>query len=51
MIDITYFEAMVLLAATPGIVFVAYWKGYTKGKREGWHAGRSLLRIPVRNDR
>ena len=50
MIDITYFEAICLLAMTPLVVFVAYWKGYNRGKREGWHSGRSLLRIPVRND-
>lgn len=50
MIDITYFEAICLLATTPLVVFYAYWQGYNKGKREGWHAGRSLLRIPVRND-
>jgi len=49
--NLDYFEAVVLLAMTPLVVFVAYWKGYNKGKREGWHAGRSLLRIPVRNDR
>lgn len=51
MIDLTYFEAVGLLAITPLFIFVAYWQGYNKGKREGWHAGRSLLRIPVRNDR
>ena len=42
-----YFEAVGLLAMTPLVVFVAYWKGYNKGKREGWHAGRSLMRIPL----
>jgi hypothetical protein len=45
--DLTYFEAVGLLAMTPLVVFVAYWKGYNKGKREGWHAGRSLMRIPM----
>ena len=45
--DLTYFEAVGLLAITPLVVFVAYWKGYNKGKREGWHAGRSLMRIPL----
>ena len=45
--DLTYFEAVGLLAMTPLVVFVAYWKGYNKGKREGWHAGRSLMRIPL----
>jgi hypothetical protein len=45
--DLTYFEAVGLLAMTPLVVYVAYWKGYTKGKREGWHAGRSLMRIPL----
>ena len=51
MIDITYFEAVGLLCFSPLVVFYAYWQGYNRGKREGWHAGRSLLRIPVRNDR
>jgi hypothetical protein len=49
--NLSYFEAVVLLAATPGVVFIAYWKGHSRGKREGWHAGRSLMRVPVRNDR
>lgn len=45
--NLDYFEAVVLLATTPLVVFVSYWKGYAKGKREGWHAGRSLMRIPM----
>ena len=47
MIDLTYFEVLGLLAMTPGVVFVAYWKGHANGKREGWIAGRSLMRIPM----
>lgn len=45
--DLEYFEAVGLLAMTPLVVFYAYWKGYSRGKREGWHAGRSLMRIPM----
>ena len=51
MIDLTYFEAVGLLAMTPGVIFIAYWRGYSRGKREGWHAGRQIARIAVRNDR
>ncbi len=47
MIDLTYFEAVGLLAMTPGVVFIAYWKGHARGKREGWHAGRSITRLPM----
>lgn len=50
MIDLTYFEAVGLLAMTPGVIFIAYWRGYSRGKREGWHAGRQIARIAVRND-
>ena len=49
--NLTYFEAVGLLATTPLVVFYTYWKGYNKGKREGYIAGRSLMRVPVRNDR
>jgi hypothetical protein len=51
MIDLTYVEVVGLLAMTPGVVFIAYWKGHAKGKREGYVTGRNLLRVPVRNDR
>lgn len=50
MIDLTYFEVVGLLAMTPLVVYVAYWKGWSKGKREGYHAGRAINRVPVRND-
>ena len=49
--NVTYWELAGFLAMTPGVVYIAYWKGWNKGKREGWHAGRSLMRVPVRNDR
>jgi hypothetical protein len=49
--NITYLELAGFLAMTPGVVFVAYWKGHSKGKREGYITGRNLLRVPVRNDR
>ena len=50
MIDLTYFEAVGLLAMSPLVIYVAYWKGWNKGKREGYHAGRAISRVPVRND-
>jgi hypothetical protein len=31
--------------------FFGYWQGFNRGKREGWIAGRSLLRVPVKNER
>jgi len=39
------------LTLPPLAAFAAYWSGYNKGKREGYIAGRSLMRVPVRNDR
>jgi hypothetical protein len=36
---------------TPGLIYIAYWKGWKKGKREGYHAGRAISRHPVHNDR
>jgi hypothetical protein len=48
--ELTYWEISVLLAMTPGAVFVAYWKGHARGKREGYISGRSLTRVPVRNE-
>lgn len=50
MIDLTYFELAGLLAMSPFVVYVAYWKGWNRGKREGYHAGRSVARAAVRND-
>lgn len=46
-----YFEVVGLLAITPLLIYVAYWKGYNQGKREGYHAGRAIARAAVRNDR
>jgi len=31
--------------------FSCYWQGFNNGKREGYIAGRSLMRVPVKNDR
>jgi len=39
------------LTLPPLAAFSAYWAGFNKGKREGWHAGRQIARIAVRNDR
>lgn len=43
-------NALSLLSAItlpPLAAFYAYWSGYNRGKREGWHAGRSILRISM----
>lgn len=50
MIDLTYWELAGFLAMTPGVVYIAYWKGWKQGKREGYIAGRSVARAAVRND-
>jgi len=39
------------LTLPPLAAFSAYWAGFNKGKREGWHAGRSLMRIPMNTNR
>ena len=47
-------NALSLLCAItlpPLAAFSAYWAGFNNGKRQGWHAGRSVMRHPVRNDR
>jgi hypothetical protein len=49
--QITYSELVGLFALTPAAIYVAYWKGFTAGKREGWIAGRSLMRIPMNTKR
>ena len=40
--NLDYFEAVVLLAMTPLVVFVAYCKGYTKGTFN-WQAGFGVI--------
>ena len=50
MIDLTYIEAVGLLALSPLAMYVCYWRGWSNGKREGYHAGRSIARAAVRND-
>ena len=49
--EVTLWELGWMLSLTPIAVFYFYWKGYNKGRREGYIAGRSLTRVPVRNDR
>jgi hypothetical protein len=49
--NVTYWELAGLLAMTPILIYVAYWRGFNNGKREGYITGRNLLRVPVRNDR
>ena len=48
---LTYFEAVGLLAITPIAMYVCYWTGWDKGKKEGYRAGRSVGQAMVRNDR
>jgi hypothetical protein len=45
--EITYFELAGLLAMTPFLIYISYWKGWKQGKREGYHAGRAISRIPM----
>lgn len=47
MIDLTYWELAGLLALSPLVVYVAYWKGWNKGRREGYTSGRAISRIPM----
>jgi hypothetical protein len=47
--DLTYKELLGLFLATPLVIYVAYWNGFRAGKREGWHAGRSISHIPQRH--
>jgi hypothetical protein len=49
--NVTYWELAGFLAMTPGLIYISYWKGWKKGKREGYHAGRAISRHPVNNDR
>ena len=49
--DLTYQELLGLFLMTPIAIFYAYWKGFSVGKREGWIAGRSLMRIPMNTKR
>ena len=49
--NLEYFEVVGLLAMTPLLIYVSYWKGWNRGKREGYHAGRAVSRHPVNNDR
>ena len=46
-----YYEIAGFLAITPFLIYIAYWKGWNNGKREGYFAGRSIARAAVRNDR
>ena len=49
--NLTYWEAVGLLALSPVAMYVAYWRGFSNGKREGYVNGRSIARAAVRNDR
>jgi hypothetical protein len=49
--DLTYQELLGLFLTMPIVIFYAYWKGFSAGKREGWVAGRSLMRIPMNTKR
>jgi hypothetical protein len=45
--EITYFELAGLLSMTPFLIYIAYWKGWKQGKREGYHAGRAIARVTM----
>lgn len=49
--NLEYYELAGFLAITPFLIYIAYWKGWKQGKREGYHAGRAIARAAVRNDR
>jgi hypothetical protein len=49
--NVTYWELAGLLAMTPILIYVAYWRGWNNGKREGYMSGRAISRHPVNNDR
>jgi hypothetical protein len=49
--NVTYWELAALLAMTPILIYVAYWRGWSNGKREGYMSGRAVSRHPVNNDR
>jgi hypothetical protein len=49
--NLEYYEIAGFLAITPFLIYIAYWKGWKQGKREGYHAGRAIARAAVRNDR
>jgi hypothetical protein len=49
--NVTYWELAGLLAMTPILIYVAYWRGWSNGKREGYMSGRAVSRHPVNNDR
>jgi hypothetical protein len=34
--EITYWELAGFLAMTPFLIYIAYWKGWKQGKREGY---------------
>jgi len=49
--NVTYWELAGFLAMTPFLIYIAYWKGWKKGKREGYHAGRAVSRASVNANR
>jgi hypothetical protein len=51
MIELNALSLLVAITLPPLTAFSAYWAGFNNGKREGYIAGRSLMRVPVRNDR
>jgi hypothetical protein len=49
--ELNALAVLVAIICPPLAAFSAYWTGYNRGKREGWHAGRSLMRIPMDTSR
>ena len=49
--ELNALSLLVAIVGVPLAAFSAYWAGFNNGKREGYIAGRSLMRVPVRNDR
>jgi hypothetical protein len=47
--ELNALAVLVAITCPPLAAFAAYWAGFNNGKREGWHAGRSISRIPQRH--
>lgn len=45
--ELNALSLLIAITMPPLAAFSAYWSGFNRGKREGWIAGRSLMRIPT----
>jgi len=49
--ELNALAVLVAITCPPLAAFAAYWAGFNNGKREGWIAGRSLMRITMNTNR